>query len=290
MNGGKAAGGYTIIESVIFLAVTGMLFTVAFIFIAGKQAKTEFQQSSRDFLTALEDVINDTSAGFYPGGGNFVCSPTTNGPTYATGAVEQGANIGCIFAGKVIQFNSGVSSFNVFSMGGLKQAGIPPEDVTDLGVARVRAIAPPFASGGVDLTSTVNMTYGLRVTKAYYQATTGGAVTTIGGVGFFSTFSYSGGSPITGTSLVDVEPAVGSNLSETRAAFLSHVNTDSLGLTHVPNATNPARVVVCTSSPSGKKAAYVIGDKGRRTAVQLFIDDMNKVLDPAGTNPTERCP
>ncbi|MBI3624088.1 hypothetical protein HY218_00480, partial [Candidatus Saccharibacteria bacterium] len=63
VRGGNPGNGFTIVESMIFLAVTGTLMLVAFLMINGKQAQAQFATGVRDFNSKIEDIINDISTG-----------------------------------------------------------------------------------------------------------------------------------------------------------------------------------------------------------------------------------
>lgn len=99
-------GGFTIVETMIVLAVSAILFATTVVLFQGRQGKEAFAQSMRDLDSKVQDWINDVPTGFYPTGGQK-CQ--INGGTQApqlNGAsnVEQGTNSDCVFLGKAIQF------------------------------------------------------------------------------------------------------------------------------------------------------------------------------------------
>ena len=66
MNRGEARrGGYTIVETLIFLAVSALLFVSTIILISGRQAKAQFTNSVRDLVSDITDVANDVANGYY---------------------------------------------------------------------------------------------------------------------------------------------------------------------------------------------------------------------------------
>jgi type II secretory pathway pseudopilin PulG len=132
MKGGlhtKLAGGFTIVETLIVLAVTGVIFLSAAALISGKEAKAEFTQSVQSIRGQLQQTINEVQTGFYSNPGNFSCTAPAGGPyTWnAGGPVSgQGANAGCIFLGKAIYFphNSNPNNaqpFYTYTMVGLQR-------------------------------------------------------------------------------------------------------------------------------------------------------------------------
>lgn len=127
MNRGKNLastrwGGYTIVETLIFLAVTGMMLASASVFIGGRQNKAQFVNSVRDFETKITDIANDVSTGYYQSRGTLGCSGSSTGPVpdYGSGTTL-GSNNGCIFVGSVVKFgDSAKDKFVQFTLAGLR--------------------------------------------------------------------------------------------------------------------------------------------------------------------------
>lgn len=122
----KNHSGFTIVETLIVLAVSAGLFLVAALYIGGKQAKTEFQVGVRDIQTRLQQAINDTASGYYPHNDKFTCTV----PTVATenlglkktgGSPPKGSNDDCIFIGKVLYFNK--DTLYIYSLAGARTVG-----------------------------------------------------------------------------------------------------------------------------------------------------------------------
>jgi prepilin-type N-terminal cleavage/methylation domain-containing protein len=106
MNGGKRPLGYTIIEVMIVLAVSGVMFVIAATFISGKQATTAFTAGVNEMSSQLQDLIDQVQRGKYSDIPLF-CQPGTP-VTFPSGTTkQQGENEGCVFLGKVIHFNVG---------------------------------------------------------------------------------------------------------------------------------------------------------------------------------------
>lgn len=115
MSGGKNRyqTGYTIIEVMIFLAVSGFMFVLAASFISGKQAEVDFRQSMNNINSKLNGIINQVSNGENPTYANLKCVGSSSGPQIGSGSQTQGTNggqpgsnySGCIYLGEVLQFN-----------------------------------------------------------------------------------------------------------------------------------------------------------------------------------------
>ena len=115
---GKSRRGYTIVEALIFLAVSGALLVSAGTVISGRQERTRFSQAIDDVSQNLQDVFNDASTGFYPSANNIICSVTgTPGSTLTLGSNPsiQGTNQACIFAGKLIEFPTNTTTYNIYT-------------------------------------------------------------------------------------------------------------------------------------------------------------------------------
>ena len=66
--------GFTVIEVMIVLAVTGLLFISSVALISGKQNQTAFDQSIRQIQSQIQQIINEVSIGFYPNLGDVQCN------------------------------------------------------------------------------------------------------------------------------------------------------------------------------------------------------------------------
>ena len=121
MNGGKKPLGYTIVEVMIVLAVSGMMFAIAASFINGKQANTAFTQGANELGSKIQLVIGQVTDGQYSDAA-ISCTHTTGSTVVSAGLSgdQQGANSKCVFLGKLLHFsvNSEPDKFNVYSVAG----------------------------------------------------------------------------------------------------------------------------------------------------------------------------
>lgn len=141
----KAISGYTIIEVLIVLAVSGLMFVIAANFINGKQQKTSFTEGVNEMASRIQDSIEQVTDGNYsdiP----FSCSPAGAGLAIGTSGSpansSQGTNPSCVFIGKFLHFNvsGGPTNYEVFSLAALRSSTTLGADVT------------PVVGGSVDLT------------------------------------------------------------------------------------------------------------------------------------------
>jgi type II secretory pathway pseudopilin PulG len=121
----KSAQGFTIVETLIVLAVTSSLFLIAATMINGKQNKTDFQIGSRNLQQQFQQIINETASGYYPNNG-FTCLVPGAGShvSFSSGAATLGQNTGCIFIGKTVAFDTNTpDSYIVYSLAGRRLGG-----------------------------------------------------------------------------------------------------------------------------------------------------------------------
>jgi hypothetical protein len=99
----RVSAGYTILEVMIFLAVSAALLGASMNLVSGKQSQVQFDQSVRDTVSKLQDWINDVPTGFTGGDpGQLNCRIQGNTPRIDTGGPSAAPE--CIFVGKAVQF------------------------------------------------------------------------------------------------------------------------------------------------------------------------------------------
>lgn len=114
--------GYTIVEVMIVLAVSGMMFIIAASFINGKQERTAFTQSSNDMVSQLQNISEDIIDGHYsdyPIGCTATGTGNSASLSFPASASAQGTNQGCVFLGKIVHFYGSAgqaTDYNVFSL------------------------------------------------------------------------------------------------------------------------------------------------------------------------------
>ncbi len=96
--------GFTIIEVMIVLAVTMVLFFMATQFISGKEQYNTFKISINNLQSEFKQILDNVANGYYPPQ-NFSCTPGNNTPPtiISSSNSSQGSNWGCIFLGDAVQ-------------------------------------------------------------------------------------------------------------------------------------------------------------------------------------------
>lgn len=265
MNGGKQPQGYTIVEVMIFLAISGALFASASGLLSGQQRKTEFAQAIREIESQLQDTINDVATGYYTNTNNFTCAA---GPSITSGINEQGANKECIFLGRAIQFGvqgTDPEGFNIYTVVGNRQAS--GKEVKDYDEAKPTAIAPgattsPGVPSAIDNKA---LQSGLKVAKMSI-----GGGPPIGAVGFFSSlaaYDATGNNLLSGAQTVDLIAMKDSSLGQTSPASVDEINR------RARYGVNPAGgVIICFKSAGTEQFGIItIGSGSRQLTTKLEI-------------------
>ncbi|MCA9327210.1 hypothetical protein KDA14_01655 [Candidatus Saccharibacteria bacterium] len=191
----RLAQGFTIVETLIVLAVTSSLFVMTATIINGRQQKTEFQVGSRAIQQQIQQVINEVQTGFYPISGTFSCTPTLpNNVQLRNGANAQGTNSGCTFVGKTMVFGgTHTTDYAVYSLAGRRTLSDNITDVKTPKEANVTAIAPSTLNPqSPNATATVKLPNNLEYVKGRQSGQPW--VTTTFPVAFLSSFANFTGS------------------------------------------------------------------------------------------------
>lgn len=171
----KDSAGFTIVEVMIVLAVSGFMFVAAVLLVNGRQGRTQFQTAINNLQQELQQTANETLSGYYPSNGNIQCTGNVAGAVKLnTATSEQGQNTGCLFLGKAIQFGMGTSEPASNQLGVLTLVGNQfqtdgSSPVLTLAQALPRAIYPANAGETIaptnvpDGSSVINLQNGLSV-------------------------------------------------------------------------------------------------------------------------------
>jgi hypothetical protein len=250
---GSSIGGYTVVETLIFLAVTSFIFIAAVMLISGRQARAQFQSGVRGFETRLADVANDVATGYYRNSGaTKECSEGASGPQFSAVNTNLGTNQNCVFVGTVIKLGDGGNreSFLQFTMAGLRQSG--GESVTSLAQAK-----PQVLEDGAGFAS-IPIGAGIQVSCIAVEGVNAGAcLTQNAAIGFFSSFE---GATLTGegggsvqADVINYGPLLTLNHTETTAK--SALN----GFTGYDSANLNRQITICLVGGANQYALVKLG-------------------------------
>lgn len=115
------SGGFTVVETLIFLAVSMAMFVSATVLISGRQGKIQFNNAVRDFESNLIDMANDVANGYYQSNNDITCTVLGGAPNPQPATKDLGTNQDCIFIGRVVMPDKiNPESFNTYSLAGLR--------------------------------------------------------------------------------------------------------------------------------------------------------------------------
>jgi type II secretory pathway pseudopilin PulG len=187
---GVRPAGFTIVETMIVLVVSAGLAVSAMLLVNGRQNKTQFQVAINSLQQQVQQIINETASGYYPGG-NFTCQANALSYPTLTGVVAaQGTNGDCIFIGKALRLGAGSNAannvdFTVYPMiaNRLDSAGKEQSDPSTIHPTVVAPGALTNTSSVPDNSTTYQLRSGLTFGWQRYRVATSGA--------YAPTFTYS---------------------------------------------------------------------------------------------------
>ncbi|HMT19266.1 MAG TPA: hypothetical protein PKD20_00530 [Candidatus Saccharibacteria bacterium] len=274
--------GYTILEVMMFIAISAAIFTGAVRAIGGRQAQVQFSQAVREFEAKIRDVANDVVTGYYPANETVTCELSVGKSRIVkTNDASLGTNSGCIYIGKVLQFqpDGKKERMDIYTMAGLRY-----EDQIELTPSTSIAKSDPVPvslvtadEGFHDPTSSYNLLYGLQVKKVIRPSA---SPVEYGAVAIMTNFGASGVSDI---QTAQIGGVVGSQLGQTKASVLTLLDelTDDparIGDSGYLEKNTSEGIVICLEDVSGKLASVSFGVSGN-ISTRLDIDSYDRRCD-----------
>jgi type II secretory pathway pseudopilin PulG len=196
--------GYTLLEVMLFMAISAVFFAITVVVMQGQGARTEFVASMNDVNSKMQQWIDQvrngytsSSAGSVAAVGNYNCSldVSTNNPKLSFPGVGNGnavgTNLSCIFLGRAIMVNdetgSGPTDLNnkmyAYTVLGRRtyDSGTGQENVNNLLNANPTAAvfdgngdgSPSDDPTDINLTEVYKIPNGMRVKHVWSSATPG---------------------------------------------------------------------------------------------------------------------
>lgn len=295
MKGGSLAktmnkSGFTIIEVMIFLAISGIIFAASINQMISEQKKTEFATGLGSFVSRLQTIANNVNNGYFNFPTTVSCIASSTGPSIGSRASKFSASSSspinhCIYIGDVISFSSiigGVQTYNNYPVIGLQYANSSTSsqsiDSSSL------ATAQPKTSSL--LMTSATMPYGLTVSSIKYR-NNGGSTSSIGAYGYFTTFNgHANNSTLnSGSQSTTLDPLPSTNTSESNKQIISIINslTDNCG-----SPVNSSPVICYQPSSSGPIPSSNIAPINPSSGIQICVNsgttNQSALLTIGGTN------
>lgn len=278
MRGGTRNRGYTIVEVIIFLAISGFMFVLAASFVQGRQGKAEFQQGMNAVNTQVRDVMNDVGNGYFPSNENFRCEATSGAPSFPTGgtAKAQGTNQGCVFMGKVMHFGvagTDLSGYSIYTLAGRQYKGTQQEGIFPTSFSEARPVV--VRASTVDMTDRGRLKWGLRITKATTTATDPNGVRPLSGIGFFSSFgSYETSDSLSSGSQSTVVVPIFGPLDASEDAMMGAINSYVVD----GNVDRTPNIVLCFEGGRGQFGTLTLGGgEGQRLGTSVKTSNADNI-------------
>lgn len=281
-KGGLTTAGFTVVETMIVLAVTGILFVSIMLLINGRAGKAQFADAVNTLQLSLQQTIGQVQSGYYPNSG-FTCTSAPGGvpqinPPAAPGNSTQGTNKGCIFVGKVVQFaldNTGSHDTTspdiaIYSLAGTQKLSTGG-DVTTLAEARPIAIAPSTTRPGTpSATEAQELRYGLAVQSMRYVDS--GSTVQIGAFAIVTSFQPTiphGSELESGSQQINIVPLRPSQLGLTGQTMVDAINS-RLGSSPV-NPSGGVQICLKSGTTSNQWGIITVGGAAGAANVNLKI-------------------
>lgn len=283
MKSGRNHQGFTIVETLIVLAVTSAILISALSLVGRSQNRTQFSQAINDINSQISSVANNVANGYYASTvAGKTCSAGT-GPTatpkFANGVGSLGTNDECIYLGRVIQFTDG-ENYYFHNIVGRRLAGAPAKEVATMAEARPQIIEPAGAvnSDYPETSEQKILQGGLRIGYMGFQI--GAAWHKTSAVAFMGSLASSAANATdlqSGAQSVDTAPAYFSpplgydNSANSKIGFIQKFDSDFASL--YDNAKNPdSGIVICfDSGTTSQRAIITVGGNQRSGTTALTI-------------------
>jgi hypothetical protein len=260
--------GYTIVEVMIVLAVSALMFLAAVSFISGKEESTSFYTNTHEMASNIQDIINQVIEGKYT---DTPISCINNGSTLTiSNTIPPGpTQADCTFVGKFIYFSDSTNArqYDVVTLAGARQVGGEPP--TSLGSDLITAVSPPNTPDLTVLGYTPEST--LTVTGVYVSKN-GKKLYSVTGLGFAQNLgavnSDGGGTAnyVSGAQTVSLIYDRGLASGDTEATIGTDINTSSSGIKVGVSG------YICVTD--GLNYAEISLGSGNGTALSALVEDV----------------
>ncbi len=260
------AAGFTIVETLIVLAVTSTLLISAMVSMSGRQAKTEFQVATQSAVREYQSIISQIESGRYKSPNNFTCtSAAPNNVTFTSdlGGDSQGANQGCVYLGLALVFGEDASTYKKYLVAGSRLNGpVSADTITD---------ANP-TTHEMTLSNHV-VTRGLEYAGARYVSSTDGSYTNLTGANV----------PVAVRLLTDLNGTAGSTGDLAGSSKVSVYATETLNAATIVNSINAVPpeqrmrgVELCFASAGLDRSVIISIGNGLGNKVDSTVKDGKK--------------
>lgn len=258
--------GYTIVEALVVIVITGLIMVTAMTIMDGRQEQIQFEQGVRTLDADIRSVANDVSTGHFPDD-EFGCNfdEGSNQLIIDTSNQGQGTRPDCVFLGKLISPASGGERIQISTIVGHRQG-------TDLTSAHPQAVD----TSDISLTIDKENRWGLSIDSLVVQNDNDPPVD-IMYFGFLSSLLPEGDD--SGSGSISGNAEVQTYYGTTAVDLIDSGNQESLPV----RLTQSETIYMCLTTPDDKKAVIMIGRDSEKLTTTVDQDPSGKYDEQCGT-------
>lgn len=251
--------GFTVIEVMLFLAITGVMLMVVFIGMGSQISRTRFNDGVRSTQAYFQKRYNDVATGVNYRGENLGCNATT--VTVSSSSPKKPGKTDCIMMGQVITFDTGSDELVAYPVVGSEPTNEPQSNAS---IGEIVAAYNPTVVMDSSTTERYTLPWGAKIertcrgvemnTVTEYNITGNCSSSADAGIDAFLLLR----SPISSSVMSYAFPK-GSELGSSRGIKLTKIN-DSTGYIDFQSTDYQKPVNICiASATSGLYGAIRLG-------------------------------
>jgi hypothetical protein len=284
--------GFTIVETMIFLAISGVTFLMAVTVLGNQQRTTQFNQSVNEFESNLNDIANDTATGVFPDLQDVECrvSAADSISFNQSPGTKPGENNKCVFVGKVVQLlNSDIAgidpNYYVYTL-----IGINDTSATNFLQTKPVPLHDSIGGGTANFNNSVEslkIPYDTRIKRAYYKE--GSQTNFVRGLAYvYSNFgnrlsndSFTSGAASVGLYAVEANnPTAESSATMTVADFINSIDTQSVSSDPSNYRSLDTVITICLVSSDDRLSMIEVGSKSGAVTARSNFDISQECREP----------
>ena len=259
-NNPELDSGFTLVEVMIFLAVSSLMLGSGVVAISGRRAAAELTTSVHDFESRIQDLANDVSTGNYAASGAFGCQASGSTVRINSTPTPTGTNKDCILVGQLIAFDklaTDSGSITVASLAGLRTDPLNGMEVTSM----KKASPQPITNGATESIGP------LQIKKVTYN--NGAGDVNVTAIALVTTFGKYASSALSSSDIsVDIMPLDTSG----PVSNIFAPNNINTALSAPSAVINPSGgVAICVEGGNNKKATIGLGTNGGTMTTSLVF-------------------
>lgn len=253
--------GYTVVEVMIVLAITGIIFASSVTIFAGRRSSVEFSQAMQDLQSELQSLSTQTISSNLSsvGSGNYCGLTATLPPRPYLSSSSTGQNE-CIYLGKAIQIVPNSSNMYIYPVLGLKDINGDPTNGQPANPSQANSNPAVDSNGNPILYTTYSLLNGAQFKASGASSHAAHLVGSNTEADFLAIYSNLQSGNITGSDTsASVSAYTASNVG-TPADFsnLTKCVQQASPCTGVTNLTATNAWSICVQDPRGSRTAGLI--------------------------------